>query len=120
MAPPTDPYGRLPAHFTAPGSSSFADFLGVAAPDLLPSRRELALELGADTVLDAGGSVTVADQSDADYQAWRESALEVAQAALIENAEAAGIAAEDYQAVIERYIELAAEVEESIGDEYEL
>ena len=34
-------HGRLPAHFTAPGSSSFADFLGVAAPDLLPSRREL-------------------------------------------------------------------------------
>src|SRR3954467_3962969 len=32
-------HGRLPAHFTAPGSSSFADFLGVAAPDLLPSRR---------------------------------------------------------------------------------
>ena len=34
-------HGRLPAHFTAPGSASFADFLGVAAPDLLPSRREL-------------------------------------------------------------------------------
>src|SRR3954465_5612058 len=32
-------HGRLPAYFTAPGSSSFADFLGVAAPDLLPSRR---------------------------------------------------------------------------------
>ncbi|MDP9101634.1 MAG: proteasome subunit beta [Actinomycetota bacterium] len=34
-------HGRLPAHFTAPGSSSFADFLGAAAPDLLPSRRDL-------------------------------------------------------------------------------
>ena len=34
-------HGRLPAHFTAPGSSSFADFLGQAAPDLLPSRRAL-------------------------------------------------------------------------------
>jgi proteasome beta subunit len=32
-------HGRLPAHFTALGSSSFADFLGIAAPDLLPSRR---------------------------------------------------------------------------------
>ena len=34
-------HGRLPAHFTVPGSSSFTDFLGVAAPDLLPSRRVL-------------------------------------------------------------------------------
>ncbi len=33
--------GRLPAHFTAPGSSSFSEFLGHAAPDLLPGRREL-------------------------------------------------------------------------------
>ena len=34
-------HGRLPAHFTAPGSASFSEFLGVAAPELLPSRREL-------------------------------------------------------------------------------
>ena len=34
-------HGRLPAHFMAPGSASFTDFLGLAAPDLLPSRREL-------------------------------------------------------------------------------
>ena len=34
-------HGRLPAHFTAPGSASFTEFLGLAAPDLLPSRREL-------------------------------------------------------------------------------
>ncbi len=33
--------GALPAFFTTPGSASFADFLGVAAPDLLPSRRDL-------------------------------------------------------------------------------
>jgi proteasome beta subunit len=33
--------GRLPAHFTAPGSSSFSDFLNLAAPDLLPHRRPL-------------------------------------------------------------------------------
>lgn len=30
---------RLPASFMAPGTSSFADFLGTAAPDLLPARR---------------------------------------------------------------------------------
>ncbi len=30
---------RLPASFMTPGTSSFADFLGVEAPDLLPSRR---------------------------------------------------------------------------------
>jgi proteasome beta subunit len=35
------PHGRLPAAYTAPGSSSFADFLAVAAPDLLPSKRQL-------------------------------------------------------------------------------
>jgi proteasome beta subunit len=33
--------GRLPAHFTTPGSSSFLDFLGQAAPDLVPSRLTL-------------------------------------------------------------------------------
>jgi len=41
MAADAGLHGRLPAHFTAPGSSSFVDFLGVAAPDLLPSRRQL-------------------------------------------------------------------------------
>lgn len=30
---------RLPASYMTPGTSSFADFLGVQAPDLLPSRR---------------------------------------------------------------------------------
>ena len=42
-APAPEPglHGRLPAHFTAPGSASFSDFLAAAAPDLLPSRREL-------------------------------------------------------------------------------
>ena len=39
MAEDAGVHGRLPAHFTASGSSSFADFLGLAAPDLLPSRR---------------------------------------------------------------------------------
>ena len=34
-------HGRLPSAFTAPGSSSFTDFLASAAPDLLPARRPL-------------------------------------------------------------------------------
>jgi proteasome beta subunit len=34
-------HGRLGAHYTAPGSSSFSDFLAHAAPDLHPSRRDL-------------------------------------------------------------------------------
>jgi proteasome beta subunit len=33
--------GRLPAAFTAPATSSFSDFLGAAAPDLLPTRLTL-------------------------------------------------------------------------------
>ncbi len=32
---------RLPTSFMAPGTSSFADFLGAQAPDLLPGRRAL-------------------------------------------------------------------------------
>jgi proteasome beta subunit len=36
-----DGSGRLPAAFLTPGSSSFADFVGGYAPDLLPSRRTL-------------------------------------------------------------------------------
>jgi proteasome beta subunit len=34
----TDPHGRLPRAFTAPGSSSFVEFLAGYAPDLLPGR----------------------------------------------------------------------------------
>jgi proteasome beta subunit len=37
----TDPHGRLPRAFTAPGSSSFVEFLAGYAPDLLPSHRPL-------------------------------------------------------------------------------
>jgi len=38
---PTDSHstGRLPAAFLTPGSSSFSDFLGHVAPELLPGRR---------------------------------------------------------------------------------
>ncbi len=34
-------HGRLPTSWTAPGSSSFSDFLRVASPDLLPRERSL-------------------------------------------------------------------------------
>jgi proteasome beta subunit len=37
----TDHHGRLPRAFTAPGSSSFVEFLAGYAPDLLPGRRPL-------------------------------------------------------------------------------
>jgi proteasome beta subunit len=33
--------GGLPAHFTRPGSASFADFLAEASPELLPMNRQL-------------------------------------------------------------------------------
>ncbi len=36
-----DPSGRLPAFFSNAGTSSFTDFLSIAAPDLLPGRRHL-------------------------------------------------------------------------------
>jgi len=39
---------RLPAAYLTPGSSSFADFLGSIAPDLLPSRRSLPSSAPAD------------------------------------------------------------------------
>jgi proteasome beta subunit len=56
VAEATGQYGRLPAHFTAPGSSSFAEFLGAAAPDLLPAR----LTLPAGTVEAPHGTTIVA------------------------------------------------------------
>ncbi|HYJ28221.1 MAG TPA: proteasome subunit beta [Nocardioides sp.] len=39
---------RLPASYMTPGTSSFADFLGAQAPDLLPSRRALPTGNAAD------------------------------------------------------------------------
>jgi proteasome beta subunit len=43
-----DPSWRLPAAFTAPGLSSFSEFLGAAAPELLPGRRTLPAGVSAD------------------------------------------------------------------------
>jgi proteasome beta subunit len=48
-------HGRLPAAFTAPGSSSFSDFLSQAAPDLL--RRQLTFAPG--TTIDAPHGTTI-------------------------------------------------------------
>jgi proteasome beta subunit len=43
-----DPSGRIPAVFTNAGTSSFTDFLGVAAPELLPGRRNHSQPVAAD------------------------------------------------------------------------
>ena len=43
-----DPSGRLPAAFTTPGVSSFSEFLGATAPELLPGRRPLPVGVNAD------------------------------------------------------------------------
>jgi proteasome beta subunit len=43
-----DPPGRLPAVFTNAGTSSFTEFLSMAAPDLLPGRRPLPPGLAGD------------------------------------------------------------------------
>jgi proteasome beta subunit len=65
------PDARLPQAFLAPGTSSFAEFLGSVAPDLLPSRRSLppgsAAELAphATTIVAAtfaGGVVMAGDR----------------------------------------------------------
>ncbi len=42
MTQPTDGFGRLPSAFHRPGVTSFADFLSMHAPDLLPGRRDTA------------------------------------------------------------------------------
>lgn len=49
---------RLPASFMAPGTSSFADFLATASPDLLPARR--ALPQGQADALAPHGTTIVA------------------------------------------------------------
>ena len=41
MTQPTDGFGRLPMAFHRPGVTSFADFLSIHAPELLPGRRDL-------------------------------------------------------------------------------
>ncbi len=55
-------HGRLPAVFTAPGSSSFTDFLRVASPDLLPQDRTFA----PGAVVDAPHGTTIVAVTHAD------------------------------------------------------
>ncbi|GGK01955.1 proteasome subunit beta [Pilimelia anulata] len=46
MAAGLDPTRRLSAAFTAPGTSSFTEFLSVAAPELIPGGRDLPAAAG--------------------------------------------------------------------------
>jgi proteasome beta subunit len=55
-----DRSGRLPDVFTSPGTSSFTQFLGVAAPDLLPGRRPLPPGVSADIAPHATTIVAIA------------------------------------------------------------
>ncbi len=48
MSAALDPSGRLPAAYTTPGLSSFTEFLGRVAPELLPGRRPLPPGIRAD------------------------------------------------------------------------
>jgi proteasome beta subunit len=66
-----DPSGRLASFFTNPGTSSFTDFLTVAAPELLPGRRPLPPGYSADlsphattvvALVCAGGVVMAGDR----------------------------------------------------------
>ncbi len=71
MAAGLDPSGRLPAAYTTPGSSSFVEFLGRTAPELLPGRRPLPPGYLADAaphattivaISFAGGAVLAGDR----------------------------------------------------------
>ncbi len=55
MSPQLDASGRLPDAFRVPGSSSFSEFVGQVAPELLPGRR--VLPVGAS--LDAPHGTTI-------------------------------------------------------------
>ncbi|WP_184845485.1 proteasome subunit beta [Allocatelliglobosispora scoriae] len=52
--------GRLPAVYTTPGMSSFTEFLGKAAPELLPGRRHLPAGHSADIAPHATTIVAIA------------------------------------------------------------
>jgi proteasome beta subunit len=54
-----DPSGRLPDVFTNPGTSSFTQFLSVAAPELLPGRRPLPPGVSADLAVHATTIVAI-------------------------------------------------------------
>jgi proteasome beta subunit len=48
VAADLDAYGRLPAAFMTPGVSSFTEFLGKVAPEMLPGRRPLPPGMAGD------------------------------------------------------------------------
>ncbi|WP_043643026.1 proteasome subunit beta [Nocardioides alkalitolerans] len=49
--------GRLPASYLTPGTSSFADFVGREAPDLLPGRRALPAQQAASDLAPHGTTI---------------------------------------------------------------
>ena len=62
MEPNSRSTGRLPAAFLTPGSSSFMDFLGHHAPELLPGNRKLPPVQGAlDQIVQRFGTEQVAE-----------------------------------------------------------
>lgn len=83
---------------------------------LIPLVTELETA-ACDQVIAAGGSVTPIEH-DAAYDKWQAAATDAAAETLIANATANGIDADDYQAFIDRYIELAEQFEQEIGGDY--
>jgi proteasome beta subunit len=62
MTGTTDGFGRLPGAFHQPGVHSFADFLSMHAPELLPGRRAAAIAgspIGAGAALDVPHGTTI-------------------------------------------------------------
>ncbi len=56
----SDPSGRIPAVFTNAGTSSFTDFLGQVAPELLPGRRSVPHGVATDLAPHATTIVAIA------------------------------------------------------------
>ncbi len=54
-----DAAGRLPAAFTTSGSSSFTEFIGAHAPDLLPGRRAGVMEAPTGPLADVPHATTI-------------------------------------------------------------
>jgi proteasome beta subunit len=60
MTGPTDEFGRLPRAFHQPGVNSFADFLSMHAPDMLPGRRDVGRLAGGAPIEAPHGTTIVA------------------------------------------------------------
>jgi proteasome beta subunit len=59
MTGPTDGFGRLPSAFHQPGVNSFADFLSMHAPEMLPGGRDLRREGSGSVPLDVPHGTTI-------------------------------------------------------------